>query len=292
MSYNIDQFSKITGINKLLLRTWENRYEFLKAPRSKTKIRMYSDELLIKALNTKILINNGYKISYISTQNDVSIKKMVEKIKNEANIDEKEPIYINKLIESGIKYNEKLFNETYDDGVGSLGIINFYQKVILPTFAKIGLFWLTNRMNPGQEHFLSELFKQKIIATIDREEIAQKKTKTWLLFLPPEEYHEIGLIFSKLLLLRHGFKVIYLGANVPLYCVSEITKKKTIDNILYFSISNLSKKNLKSTVDYLNNDCKQIPQKIVTNLNNSQIEHKNVKIINDLQSFLDIIKSK
>ena len=62
MSYNIDQFSKITGINKLLLRTWENRYNFLTPQRTNTKIRIYSDELLIQGLNAKILLENGYKI--------------------------------------------------------------------------------------------------------------------------------------------------------------------------------------------------------------------------------------
>ena len=55
MSYSIDQFSKITGINKLLLRTWENRYNFLTAERTESKIRSYSDELLIKAFKCKII---------------------------------------------------------------------------------------------------------------------------------------------------------------------------------------------------------------------------------------------
>ena len=92
MSYNIDQFSKITGINKLLLRTWENRYEFLKAPRSKTKIRIYSDDLLIQALNTKLLINNGYKISYISNQNQEKIQQLVHNVKQSADSNVKEHI--------------------------------------------------------------------------------------------------------------------------------------------------------------------------------------------------------
>ena len=292
MSYNIDQFSKITGINKLLLRTWENRYEFLKAPRSKTKIRIYSDDLLIQALNTKLLINNGYKISYISNQNQEKIQQLVHNVKQSADSNVKEHIYLNRMIESGIKYNTVLFNETYNEGVNNLGIVVFYKKVMLPTFAKIGLFWLTYRMNPGQEHFLSELFKQKIMSAIDCTEMSPKKTKTRLLFLPPNEYHEIGLLFSKLLLQKHGFNVIYLGANVPLNCVSEITKKKKIDNILYFSISNLSKNSLKKTVQRLNTDCKKIPQKIVTNYEDITILDKNTQIINNLDSFMSIINKE
>ena len=58
--YNIDQFSQITNINKLVLRTWENRYGLFKATRTKTNIRVYSDDLLVKALNIKSLTENGF----------------------------------------------------------------------------------------------------------------------------------------------------------------------------------------------------------------------------------------
>ena len=60
--YSIEQFSQITGITKFVLRTWENRYGFLKAERTDTKIRYYTDELLVRALNSNYLLENGYKI--------------------------------------------------------------------------------------------------------------------------------------------------------------------------------------------------------------------------------------
>ena len=68
--YSIDQFSQITGITKFVLRTWENRYGFLKAQRTDTKIRFYTDELLVRALNCNYLLENGYKIGTIKLKND------------------------------------------------------------------------------------------------------------------------------------------------------------------------------------------------------------------------------
>ena len=62
-SYNIDQFSKITNIPKLNLRTWENRYSYLVPSRTDTNIRVYSDSLLVRGINTKLLLENGHKIS-------------------------------------------------------------------------------------------------------------------------------------------------------------------------------------------------------------------------------------
>jgi len=77
MSYSIDQFSKITGISKLVLRTWENRYDSLQAARTKTNIRFYSDQLLVKALKTKFLIDSGYKISIITTKSDSELDHLI-----------------------------------------------------------------------------------------------------------------------------------------------------------------------------------------------------------------------
>ena len=81
MSYSIDQFSKITGISKLVLRTWENRYDYLTANRTKTNLRFYSDQLLIKALKTKHLIDSGYKISFITRQNETEVDDLIRLLK-------------------------------------------------------------------------------------------------------------------------------------------------------------------------------------------------------------------
>ena len=159
MSYSIDQFSKITGISKLVLRTWENRYDYLQAARTKTNIRLYSDQLLIKALKTKFLIDSGYKISIITTKSDSELDHLIGELKNSSNHETSYDYYINKMIESGITYDTKLFNDTYKECLLDFNHVDVYIKIMLPTFSKIGLFWLTNRINPAQEHFLSEMFK-------------------------------------------------------------------------------------------------------------------------------------
>ena len=98
MSYTIDQFSKITGISKLVLRTWENRYQYLSADRTNTNIRSYSDKLLVKALKTKFLIDSGYKISLITKKNDVEINHIIEDLRINSNESHMNDYYVNKLI--------------------------------------------------------------------------------------------------------------------------------------------------------------------------------------------------
>ena len=291
MSYSIDQFSKITGISKLVLRTWENRYDYLKANRTKTNLRSYSDQLLIQALKTKFLLDLGYKISFITRQNNIEIDNLIGGLKSSTNHVSFE-YYINKIIESGITYDTELFNKTYNECLLEFNHLDLYKHIMLPTFSKIGLFWLTNQMNPAQEHFLSELFKQKIHSEINKIPTPNQKEKTWLLFLPPNEHHEIGLLFSWFLLLKNGFNVIYLGANAPLASIKQVAETREIDNLLFFSIANVSKISLIENMSYLNKYLNKTNRYLVANVGQSKLfKQYRITLINDLQKFVKLISN-
>ena len=293
MSYSIDQFSKITGISKLVLRTWENRYNFLQASRTKTNIRFYSDELLIKALKVKFLIDSGYKISIITTKSDRELDYLMTELKNSSNNEKSYDYYIHKMIEAGITYDAKLFNDTYEACLLDFNYVDLYINIILPTFSKIGLFWLTNRMNPAQEHFLSDMLKQKFYSEIDRIKKPNPDSSTWLLFLPPNEHHEIGLLFSRFLLIQNGFNVIYLGANVPLSALEQLSQTKKIDNLLFFSISNFSTLNLIDTITCLTNYFERTNKYLVKgSIDNSiSLQKSKITLIQNINQFIKLISN-
>ena len=88
MNYNISQLSKISDTNKITLRSWEDRYDFLIAERTKTNIRIYTKDDLICAINTKALLSEKIKISSISKKSYVDIQSLVDdkfKDKNNSN---------------------------------------------------------------------------------------------------------------------------------------------------------------------------------------------------------------
>lgn len=288
--YSIDQFSGITGITKFVLRTWENRYGFLKADRTKTNIRVYTDAMVVRALNTNYLLNSGKKISKISKLSDHEMMEAVVELKI-SDLGSKEDFYVNEIIISALQFDSVKFNSVYNQGVEEFGIVDFYNKVILQTMQKIGILWLTNRVAPSQEHFLSELFKQKIAVATDESFNTKKINNTWLLFLPENEFHEIGLLFAKLLLVQYGYNVIFLGPNVPYGSLLQVAENKKIDNTLLFSVSNSSKNNLNFTIQYLEANFKDTQHYIVSNdtsLDLESVETK-VSILNSLDQFIDII---
>ena len=115
-TYSIDQFSKITGLNKILLRTWENRYGFIVPSRTETNLRLYDDNMIVKALNTKILIDNNFKISHIAKMTINQIMSMVNALKNERVVNLHD-LFITETIESGLNFDKQLFEKTYEEGM-------------------------------------------------------------------------------------------------------------------------------------------------------------------------------
>ena len=289
-NYSIDQFSSITGITKFVLRTWENRYAYLKANRSETNIRIYNDEMIVRALNTNYLLEAGYKISKISKISEIELIKIVDEIKVNQ-IEGKENYYINQIIISTLEFSTSKFNKVFEEGVLDFGILDFYKKVILTTLDRIGILWLTNRVSPSQEHFLSENIKQKLIVASDIYLTQEYKKETWLLFLPENEFHEIGLLFARFLLVKNGFNVIYLGSNLPYESLYQVDEKIKIDNTLMFSVSNSSKININSTIQYFESNFQSTKNYIISKeITTKMIPKKsNINILSDVNSFINII---
>ncbi len=285
--YSIDQFSGITGITKFVLRTWENRYGYLKAERTDTNIRVYTDEMVVRALNTNYLLNNGYKISKIAKLNDDEVKKAVFEIKIDDKANKAE-YYINEIIVSALNFNSIKFDSIYNEGVKEFGLLVFYKDVILKTMQKIGILWLTNRVAPSQEHFLSEHIKQKIAVATDSKFSKNNTGQTWLLFLPEGEFHEIGLLFAKFLLVQHGYNVIFLGPNVPYGSLVQVSQNIEVDNTLLFCVANTTKNNLDFTIKYLESNFKNTSHYIISNnlSLDTTLTKTEVKVFTELDHFI------
>ena len=125
--YTIEQFSQITGLNKILIRTWENRYNFVEPIRTETNIRYYTDDMLTKGIKYSILVENGHKISKLIKAEEKEINLLIDNILNETKDENtKNKIYISKFVQSAIYFDQKLFDHTYKKCVKEIGLIEFY----------------------------------------------------------------------------------------------------------------------------------------------------------------------
>lgn len=222
-SFTIKDLENLSGIKAHTLRIWEQRYQFLKPSRSGTNIRYYSCDELKKVLNIALLNKYGYKISHIDKMNEAELK---EKIMTLTTAQAQQEKIVNDLIQCMIDLDIEELEGIVDKYIQVRGIERTIIQIIFPFLEKIGILWLTNHINPAQEHLVTNVIRQKLIVGIDGVTSSLKINKSVLLFLPEGEYHELGLMFVYYLLKSRGLTVIYLGANIPLQDVEYVVKLK------------------------------------------------------------------
>ncbi|MFW5792985.1 MAG: MerR family transcriptional regulator [Bacteroidota bacterium] len=268
--YSIKDLENITGIKAHTIRMWEKRYNIISPSRTKTNIRYYSDEDLKKLMNISTLNKIGIKISDIVL---MSSKEICDKIIELNSTNGVIISQINELIISAIEFNETLFNKIISNSIIKIGIDKTYLTVIFPFLEKIGVLWQAGAVNPIQEHFISNIIKQKLLVAIDNLEEPINETETFILFLPDNELHEILLLFYYYKLKKSGYKVIYLGQSVPLDDLSSIAATQLAKYLLVVFTSGQTSLKLNQ---YLSKLSKLFSEKTIF-ISGLQVKEKNIE---------------
>lgn len=212
-TYSIKDLEQLSGIKAHTLRIWEQRYDFIKPKRTETNIRFYDDQDLKLILNVSLLKDNGHKISKISRMPYDQMQKEVLKL-TDKKLSYTEQIHT--LTLAMIDHDEERFEKIMSTIILQIGFEDTMIKVIYPFLIKIGILWQTGSISPSQEHFISNLIRQKIIVAIEGLFVPSSDyNKNYLLFLPEKELHELSLLFSAYLIKSRKNKVIYIGQNTP-----------------------------------------------------------------------------
>lgn len=260
--FSIKDLENISGIKAHTIRIWEKRYEILAPLRSDTNIRYYDIHNLQKLLNITLLHNYGYKISRISKLKEEQIPEIVREIITEKSV---KSHAISAFKMAMMNFDQVLFINTYDQLLTEKSFKEIYFDVFIPLMNEIGLLWQSNTISAAHEHFLSYLFKQKILLNTEKLQ-HQQPTNTdqvFVLYLPENEIHELGLMYLNYELLSLGYKTIYLGENVPLYNLKDVIKY--FDRITYVCYSTVQpdKDNIDKYAEAVNKEI----------LNNTENEH-------------------
>jgi DNA-binding transcriptional MerR regulator len=222
-TYSIADLEKLSGIKSHTIRIWEKRYNIVSPERSDTNIRAYNDDQLKKILNISFLINNGLKISKIASLSlDELSSKVISLTSNSASFEAQ----INSFVICSLQFDEPLFNRTYESLRKDYNLSFVYENVFIPTLRRIGALWSSGELFPAQEHFLSNLIKQKFYHAIEAVDSPVRKNKKAYLFLPPWEDHDFALLYSHMILKENGFDIVNVGKTISfesiLQCIEKI----------------------------------------------------------------------
>nr|WP_276902739.1 MerR family transcriptional regulator [Pedobacter kyonggii] len=254
MNYSISDLEQLSGIHSHTIRIWEQRYNALSPMRSQGNTRLYDDKQLRRLLNIVSLNKSGLKISKICSLSDEAIDKLLDQQFSYPTHDEQAD-YVSQLIRHGLAFDEHSFNHLIDQSIDQLGLSDCYRKVMYPLLVRLGLMWRKDDICPAHEHFLSNIIRQKIFTHINNLPLTRHTGESWLLFLPEDEDHDIGLLFASYMLRMHHHQVIFLGSKVPLDSIKRIFSTLNVGHVLLFMIKSRSESAAQKYIDELSEIC-------------------------------------
>jgi MerR family transcriptional regulator, light-induced transcriptional regulator len=246
--YTLNELEKLTGILAATIRVWERRYNLINPKRTDTNRRWYNDDDLKRLINVSIIYHSGIKISKIAKYSGSELEEKAEFLTRDSSISD---THIKSLIVAMLSFNGNAVNEILLRSIINIGFEETFTSIVFPFLKRVGIMWHTGSVNTGAEHFISNIFRARLISAIDSLPSANDpKRKRVIMFLPDNELHEMGLLFYSYLIRKLGYEVLYLGQATPFLALTEANEKWHSDILVTGVLSDLS---ISDPEEYLNN---------------------------------------
>ena len=245
--YSIKDLENLTGIKAHTLRIWEQRYGLVEPHRTDTNIRLYSNDDLKKLLNVSVLVHAGHKISSVAYMDPSALHAAVQT----AALEEAEyESQISSLKRAMLDFDETSFIAVLEQSFRQIGEWETFTGLVAGFIHTIGTLWQTDAISVAQEHFASNLIKQKLYAALDALAAPQPGLGEGytLLYLPEEELHELGLLYLHYYLKFSGVPTLFLGQSVPLMYLKDVLTAVPIRQVVSVFTTCPSRDNLRSYI--------------------------------------------
>jgi len=221
--FTIKDLENFSGIKAHTIRIWEKRYNLFQPKRTDSNIRYYDMDGLQKLLNVSLLYNNGLKISKIADLSEAKIALSVRELVFNKGAESQSTVSFKLAM---LNFDEGLFNQTYNNLISQSTFRAIFTEIFIPLLKEIGILWQVQSITPAHEHFITNLIKQKILINVEKLQFLQpnKNGRKFVLYLPMNEIHELGLLYLHFELLFHGYHSVYLGQSVPVENLNDLQR--------------------------------------------------------------------
>jgi DNA-binding transcriptional MerR regulator/methylmalonyl-CoA mutase cobalamin-binding subunit len=226
--YPIRTVSSLTGVNSVTLRAWERRYGLIRPQRTAKGHRLYTRQDIERIQRVVSLLNQGISIG--------QVKPLVEdaaasaQLAQPAHADEWQR-YRTRLLRAIERFDEAALDTAYNDALSLYPVDLVIRNLATPLLQHLGEHWKERAAGVAEEHFFSVYLRNKVGTRIHH--LTARGTGPMLLVAClPGEYHEIGMLFFALTAVSHGYRVLPLGANLPLEQIPAVLEQRACDAVV------------------------------------------------------------
>jgi len=222
--YPIKVVSQMTGLSVHVIRAWEKRYSVVEPDRTDTNRRLYSEEDIEKLKLLNDALHLGHHIGGIANLSLLELKKLIPKESNNL-LEYKNgfaPINSENLLEEVLSdsmlairnYDAKKLESILLNASAKLTQPILIEELIIPLVYKVGDLWHTGEIRVANEHLASSVIRGFLYNLLDSYSL-NDSAPVMVTATPRGQEHELGALIAGVVAASSGWKVIYLGSNLP-----------------------------------------------------------------------------
>ncbi len=225
--YNTRAVVQRTGVPADTFRAWERRYGLPSPSRSVGNQRLYSerDVAVIGWLRdqTKAGLTISQAVALYRVEDAEATPRETNAIVTASRSDRavgggdgrRLAEFRNRVVTALTEFDGEGADRVVEEAIALIAVDDVCLHVLEAALVEVGERWQQGEVGVGAEHFASSFVMRKFAALFNLSQ-PQRGRGPIVAACVEGELHEIGLLLTSLFLSRRGFKIIYLGANMPL----------------------------------------------------------------------------
>jgi DNA-binding transcriptional MerR regulator/methylmalonyl-CoA mutase cobalamin-binding subunit len=252
--YKIGAVSRLTGLSADVVRVWERRYQAITPQRSDGGSRLYSDAEIARLRKLRQAVEFGHAISQIAKLPDAELENLTGKHKaaqqsagetGQWNPGNPYDVTRERFLEAIARMEVVVADELIYRAATLYPPRVMVKNIVAPLLEEIGERWAHRDFGVAEEHVATNLIRN-LISSMFRlysPSDGNRAADAIVLATPAGERHEFGILIGALIAAMHGWRVIYLGADLP---AAEIVRTVKLTKARVLALSVLTPENLET----------------------------------------------
>lgn len=219
--FPISSVSQLTGVNTVTLRAWERRYGLIRPTRTEAGHRLYTEQDIERIKLILQLLDEGIAISRVQA----ALRIAAEREQAPAAAQEGPwQHYQQDMLRAVGEFDEARLEQVYNESMALYPVDVVTRQLLLPLLEQLGERWMQVDTGIAEEHFFSVFMRNKLGARFHHRNSVNTGPLLVAACLPGEQ-HEFGLLLFALAAHARGYRIILLGADMPLAPIAAVVKR-------------------------------------------------------------------
>ena len=211
--YSIKAVAQATGLTVETLRAWERRYGIVVPSRDAGGRRMYGAEDVLRLRRLREATERGHAIGRLAGLSDEDLARLLDEP-----TDRREravaDAFVERMLDAAQRFRSAECEQTLTLAIAMLPPARLVREVLQPLLREVGERWHRGEFAISQERLVSTVVRRHVALMLDAYDRTARRGPIVFATLPGER-HELGLLTSAMVSASHGFKVHYLGPDLP-----------------------------------------------------------------------------